>query len=454
MTDSIATDKPPEVILHPLGDIVTIPRSVPAGSVTPKGPTPYSVNGGSPPTVPMGYGRIKAPPVCLVPALRKECMSAEQLSEWCFQPEDLLNGDENDNGEGNEGTGASSVEDTNDTNDNASGTATATATATAVGATDNEDYPIQPSPLEWTNFKKSILQRTESRNGRETQRFATDPQTGNLMRLTTGSVPIMSDGRILLISSSRKEEWILPKGGWESDETVEVSALRETYEEGGILGTLGPKLTHIEYETRKAKKRRLELASLKKKYEIAYAAGSGLGKDIKDITVISNSANSSICQSEDDLNMQGSGHCRDYIGGINSNIISKLPSPIHKECIPSKIKHDLSARKISADRLDDVASQGSIASCASDGSTSCGHVRMCMSPLYVLEVREHWPESGRARKVVDIDTAIEMMKSRPEFHQVLIEVKEKGYHLKPHKRMRCEEDSVAGGASADVDSLR
>ncbi len=82
----------------------------------------------------------------------------------------------------------------------------------------------------------------------------------------------------------------------------------------------------------------------------------------------------------------------------------------------------------------DNASLCSIASITSDGSASayCGHVRMYMFPLYVLEVREHWPESGRARKVVDIDTAIDMMasSSRPEFHKVLCEVKDRGYHLK------------------------
>ena len=58
-----------------------------------------------------------------------------------------------------------------------------------------------------------------------------------------------------------------------------------------------------------------------------------------------------------------------------------------------------------------------------------------MFPLYVLEVRENWPENGRARKVVDIDTAIDIMSQRPEFHQVLIEVKENGYHLKPHGQL-------------------
>jgi hypothetical protein len=90
----------------------------------------------------------------------------------------------------------------------------------------------------------------------------------------------------------------------------------------------------------------------------------------------------------------------------------------------------------------DAKSLCSIASCRSDASSSCGYVRLTMFPLYVLEVREHWPESGRARKVVEIDTAIEMMKSRPEFYQVLIEVKEKGYHLKPHRRIRTEDGDV------------
>lgn len=60
------------------------------------------------------------------------------------------------------------------------------------------------------------------------------------------------------MSSARKKEWILPKGGWESDERMEESAVRECYEEAGILGTLGPKLTEITFETRKGKKRRIE----------------------------------------------------------------------------------------------------------------------------------------------------------------------------------------------------
>ena len=130
--------------------------------------------------------RIKAPPICRGPSLRKMNMSADKLSEWCFEPGDVLHG--------------------------------STKMAGGNGDGDGEDM----TPAQWAEFKNSILQCTESRNGRDHQRFANNAQTGHLLRLTTGSVPIMRDGRILLVSSSRKEEWILPKGGWESDEKIEV----------------------------------------------------------------------------------------------------------------------------------------------------------------------------------------------------------------------------------------
>ena len=54
---------------------------------------------------------------------------------------------------------------------------------------------------------------------------------------------------------------------------------------------------------------------------------------------------------------------------------------------------------------------------------------MMLFPLYVQKVYEDWPESGRFRKAVDIDTAIEMLDKRPELKQALIEVKERGLHL-------------------------
>jgi diphosphoinositol-polyphosphate diphosphatase len=43
------------------------------------------------------------------------------------------------------------------------------------------------------------------------------------------------DGKVVLISSG-SGEWILPKGGWEKDETAQEGAARESHEEAGVLG--------------------------------------------------------------------------------------------------------------------------------------------------------------------------------------------------------------------------
>lgn len=100
-----------------------------------------------------------------------------------------------------------------------------------------------------------------SRQGREHQRLV--ETAGNRTRLTTGCVPITADGRILLISSAKKNQWILPKGGWELDEGIEESAARECMEEAGVSGVLGPALPQVTYERSKARKLRLfEAASV------------------------------------------------------------------------------------------------------------------------------------------------------------------------------------------------
>lgn len=216
------------------------------------------------------------------------------------------------------------------------------------------------------------------------------------------------------------------------------SALRETYEEGGILGILGPQLKIIDFETRKAKKRRLELESLRKKCEFSKSPNSLTPQSKHGAFTTSSAASlqsiSSTYHSEDD--MQGSGHSRDHNhNGVD--VVSEIPPSTSTDFNVTKIKQNVhEVRNVVADRPDaDAVSVSSAASFKSSVSISCDHCRLNMFPLYVLEVREHWPESGRARKIVDIDTAIGMMTSRPEFHQVLLEVKEKGYHLKPHKRI-------------------
>jgi diphosphoinositol-polyphosphate diphosphatase len=485
---------------------VIVETMVPAKHQQPVAPPPTGASHTPP------QRKVKQAPVCRIPALRKEHMSAEQLSMHCFEkdvqdnvgassigagvgsgfgaqnvhsfsPKEHDHNDNDDSPAGmqdpNHSLGSflkppSSLQrNVNDSNDAGNDTVTNNndTTHTNHNNNNNNSNTVTVNPKAWEHFKKSILQRQESRTGRDRQRFATDPVSGELLRLVTGTVPIMKDGKILLVSSSSKPEWILPKGGWESDETCEVryvyfcyyyscsccccepsdgvsldihyiiylcvcsspnsfetlltySALRETYEEGGILGTLGPRLKDIEFETRKGKKRRLELESLKKKVQIAYGATTGLTHGTlpssvtapsSSVSVSSNDRNSEACHSEDDIQQN-----------INTLQQQQLQHNVSVQTSPHHKEHH------------DNESYGSVASVTSEHSSSANSVRMIMFPLYVLEVREHWPESGRARKVVDIDTAIQIMESRPEFQKVLLEVKEKGYHLMPRENEKLD----------------
>ncbi|KAJ3115119.1 hypothetical protein HK100_001454 [Physocladia obscura] len=74
----------------------------------------------------------------------------------------------------------------------------------------------------------------KARVGREHQIYTSDG-----VRKVVGVIPILPDGRIVLISSSkRRNVWIIPKGGAEDDETSEQSALREAFEEAGLRGSI------------------------------------------------------------------------------------------------------------------------------------------------------------------------------------------------------------------------
>lgn len=53
--------------------------------------------------------------------------------------------------------------------------------------------------------------------------------------------------QVLLIQSSARKGWVLPKGGWETDEaTQEDAACREAWEEAGIECTIAADLGAIE----------------------------------------------------------------------------------------------------------------------------------------------------------------------------------------------------------------
>ncbi|KAI3327979.1 NUDIX hydrolase domain-like protein [Xylariaceae sp. AK1471] len=70
----------------------------------------------------------------------------------------------------------------------------------------------------------------ESRTGRSKQRYNAKGE-----RLVAGVVPLTEDKMyVLLIQSTRRKGWVLPKGGWESDEECMQAAEREAWEEAGI----------------------------------------------------------------------------------------------------------------------------------------------------------------------------------------------------------------------------
>jgi len=71
----------------------------------------------------------------------------------------------------------------------------------------------------------------ESRTGRSKQRYNSKGE-----RLVAGVVPLTADKQyVLLIQSDRRKGWVLPKGGWETDEECADAAAREAWEEAGIL---------------------------------------------------------------------------------------------------------------------------------------------------------------------------------------------------------------------------
>jgi diphosphoinositol-polyphosphate diphosphatase len=66
-------------------------------------------------------------------------------------------------------------------------------------------------------------------------------------RLVAGVVPLSADKtQVLLIQSTRRGGWVLPKGGWELDEaSASQAACREAWEEAGVICAVEADLGHI-----------------------------------------------------------------------------------------------------------------------------------------------------------------------------------------------------------------
>lgn len=95
---------------------------------------------------------------------------------------------------------------------------------------------LRISPVVMKEICTAALASSSARTGRESQRYSVQGE-----RLIVGTIPFTSEcpPRVLLINSRKHpEEWLLPKGGWEEDEDRGSGAVRESWEEAGVLGDL------------------------------------------------------------------------------------------------------------------------------------------------------------------------------------------------------------------------
>ncbi|CAM9631903.1 unnamed protein product [Pylaiella littoralis] len=95
-----------------------------------------------------------------------------------------------------------------------------------------------------------------ARQGREKCRYDDDT------RLVAGCLPVTADGRLVLIGSVKRSDWLLPKGGWDTDETAAEAAVREAYEEAGVKGVVTADLGSHEIVSSRGNKSRAAMFAL------------------------------------------------------------------------------------------------------------------------------------------------------------------------------------------------
>jgi 8-oxo-dGTP diphosphatase len=71
--------------------------------------------------------------------------------------------------------------------------------------------------------------------------------------LAAGGVVVRADGRIAVIHRPRYDDWSLPKGKLEPEESFEDGAVREVLEETGVRGRIVGELDSTSYVDRKGR---------------------------------------------------------------------------------------------------------------------------------------------------------------------------------------------------------
>jgi diphosphoinositol-polyphosphate diphosphatase len=288
--------------------------------------------------------------------------------------------------------------------------------------------------------RERVVAQRHARRGRDLQRWGRIQESaddageeseagenngsGVRVRYTTGTIPILSDGRLLLVSSSRhRDQWIFPKGGWELDESAEESAIRETFEEAGITGILGPPLPATTYETRKARRRRLTNDEGNQHREHATTPPppapakftSPLSSSSLDSSTWGTSVSSRNCSytALDTLAAprQSTSPKMDPVGGETN-----LVTPFKPESSSSNETRE-EKNKIGVKHYDHT------------------HNNMTLFPLYVQRVYSQWPEMDRrGRRAVSVEEAEALLSLRPEFVSLLKTLQERSWHQLPVRK--------------------
>jgi 8-oxo-dGTP pyrophosphatase MutT (NUDIX family) len=194
-----------------------------------------------------------------------------------------------------------------------------------------------------------------ARQTRVKERQVMDTCTGARIRLVAGCVPILRDGRVVLVGSRKANSWVgLPKGGWEIDETLEEAAIRETFEEAGVLGVLGPCMSSFLVESGKAKSKRLD--------------------------------------------------AKRETSNLRSSVVT--PTPEHES------PNGVNFCKLNAlTPLWDTAPIGDRRTAVSTELDENARTHTCMTffPLYVQQVKETWPECSRTRTAFPIEGMLQSL---------------------------------------------
>mmetsp|Transcript_321 Transcript_321/g.1196 ORF Transcript_321/g.1196 Transcript_321/m.1196 type:complete len:207 (-) Transcript_321:191-811(-) len=120
----------------------------------------------------------------------------------------------------------------------------------STSASDSPSSPMEAPPM--STDPAALPTPLMSRQGREKQRYTQDSQ-----RLVAGCIPVRDNPRVkggvevCMVSNRHNDGLIFPKGGWETDETAEEAAARESMEEAGVKGETCTYVGEFSFKSRK-----------------------------------------------------------------------------------------------------------------------------------------------------------------------------------------------------------